>query len=110
METESYDPNELYRLDEAIRSTMETVRRAQPFGSGVGGPFGFQQQGGWQPGQNAEQIAESIRERVASAVRERIAESVRSQLRHVLRERIGDAIREHLGAALREELRQAAMQ
>ena len=45
MERESVDTRELFRLDEAIKSTMETIRRSPQFGAGFGGGF---QQGGWQ--------------------------------------------------------------
>src|SRR5581483_4832868 len=110
MEMETYDTNELYRLDEAIRSTMDTIRRSPQFGGGFGGGFGWQSQAGWQPGQNVERIADAIRERVISGVRERVADRVREQIRHTLRERIAETLRQQLGTTLREELRQMAMQ
>ena len=108
MEMESFDTKELHRLDEAIRHTMDAIRNAPQFGMGGFGGW-QQQQGGWQPGQNVERIAEMIRERVASQVRERVGEAVRERLRHALRERAVEALREQLGETLREELRQLAM-
>ncbi len=74
METETFDPNEMYRLDETIRSTMEAIRRNQ-MGGGFGGWFqgaGQQQQfgggfggfGGFGGGQNIDRVVETIRDRV----------------------------------------------
>jgi hypothetical protein len=112
METESYDAKELYRLDDAIRSTMEAIRRTQPM-SGFGGQpqqfGGGTQFGGMQGGPMFEQIADQIRERVAEGVRERVAEGVRRNLKHAVRERLAENLREQLGQTLRDELRQAFM-
>src|SRR5262245_11108935 len=109
MEKESFDSRDLYRLDEAIRNTMDAIRRS-PQLAGFGGGF---QGGGVQPfvvthqPQNLEPIVEALRERVVEGVRDRVAEEVRNRLRYALRERMADTIREQLGNVLREELRQA---
>src|SRR4051794_31929924 len=113
MERESIDSGELYRLDEAIRSTMEAIRRSPQFGGTWTGGFqgqgtGFQG-GGWQPGQNVDRVADAIQARIVEGIRERVGEAVREQLRHPLRERVSETIREHLGQALREELRQTQL-
>ena len=80
METESFDSKQLYQLDDAIRSTMEAIRRAQPTMGGWGG--GFATQGGFGGGQgfNAQQLVDTVRERVVEGVRERVADAVREKI------------------------------
>src|SRR5690349_10133003 len=99
---------ELGRLNEAISSTMEAIRRVAPhLAGGYGYPQqawgGGQQQQPWMGGgAEFERLPEMIRERIVSEeLKERVADAIRERLRPVVRERVGDIVRERLGEALR---------
>ena len=56
METERFDSQELYRLDETIRNTMDAIRRSPQLGGMGGGVTSSPFFGGWQgPGHTAQQ-------------------------------------------------------
>src|SRR5215813_2666634 len=101
MERQQFSAEEMNRLSDSIRQTMDVLRRIAPHLGQQGYGYGqyqqqlplFQQQMGGMGGPNLDRIADAVRERVHEAARERVADAIRERVGEAVRERVMEAIR-----------------